>query len=92
MDLGLLVVSLYVTIDDWWEVKRPAVLLGPGRTVLLSESEVLTLAVLVQWLRWRSERDFWRYTCWGHPRPARCHRAEAAGEGTGEAPGPQFIR
>jgi hypothetical protein len=51
MDLGLLVVSLYVTIDDWWEEKRPAVIHGPGRTVLLSESEVLTLAVLVQWPR-----------------------------------------
>jgi hypothetical protein len=28
---------------------------------LLSESEVLTLAILAQWPRWRSERDFWRF-------------------------------
>jgi hypothetical protein len=28
---------------------------------LLSDSEVLTLAVLAQWPRFRSERDFWRF-------------------------------
>lgn len=33
----------------------------PGRPPLLLESEVLTLAVLSQWLRFRSERDFWRF-------------------------------
>ena len=34
---------------------------GPGRPAHLSESEVLTLAILAQWSRWRSERDFWRF-------------------------------
>ena len=33
----------------------------PGRPALLSESEVLTLAILAQWPRFRSERDFWRF-------------------------------
>lgn len=61
MNLELLLVSLYVTIDDWWGAKRPVASRGPGRPVLLAESEVLTLAVLAQWLRWRSERDFWRF-------------------------------
>lgn len=28
---------------------------------MLSDGEVLTLAILAQWLRWRSERDFWRF-------------------------------
>ncbi len=34
---------------------------GPGRPALLCGSEVLTLAILAQWPRWRSERDFWRF-------------------------------
>jgi hypothetical protein len=32
-----------------------------GRPTLLSESEVLTLAILAQWPRFHSERDFWRF-------------------------------
>jgi hypothetical protein len=28
---------------------------------LLSDAEVLTLAILAQWSRWRSERDFFRF-------------------------------
>jgi len=35
--------------------------LKPGRPALLSQSEILTLAILAQWPRFRSERDFWRY-------------------------------
>lgn len=34
---------------------------GPGGPALLSDSEVLTLAILSQWPRWRSERDSWRF-------------------------------
>ena len=33
----------------------------PGRPVALSNSEVVTLAILAQWPRFRSERDFWRF-------------------------------
>jgi bacteriorhodopsin len=32
-----------------------------GRPALLSHSEVITLAILAQWPRFRSERDFWRF-------------------------------
>jgi hypothetical protein len=32
-----------------------------GRPTLLSESEVLTLAIFAQWPRFRNERDFWRF-------------------------------
>lgn len=61
MNLEFLIVSLYVTIDDWWEAKRPASPRRPGRPVSLSQSEVLTLAILSQWNRWHSERDFWLF-------------------------------
>ena len=32
-----------------------------GRRAELADSEVLTLAILAQWPRFRSERDFWRF-------------------------------
>ncbi len=60
MDLDSFLVSLYVLVDDWRQ-PRPVAPRKPGRPVLLSESEVLTLAILAQWPRWHSERDFWRF-------------------------------
>ncbi len=60
MDLDSFLVYLYVLIDDWWKDRHPSPVIRPGRPVLLAESEVLTLAILTQWPRWRSERDFWR--------------------------------
>ncbi len=69
MDLDSLLVSLYVLVDDWWKADHPSsALRKPGRPVLLSESEVLTLAILAQWPRFRSERDFWRFAR-AHLRP-----------------------
>jgi len=62
MDLDSFLVSLYVLVDDWWKADHPSTALRkPGRPALLSESEVLTLAILAQWPRFRSERDFWRF-------------------------------
>src|SRR5215210_5663662 len=61
MDLDSFLVSLYVQIDDWWKANHPSTTPRPGRPALLSDSEVLTLAVLAQWPRWRSEHDFWRF-------------------------------
>jgi Transposase DDE domain len=62
MDLDSFLVSLYVLVDDWWQERHPpAVRKKPGRPALLAESEVLTLAILAQWPRFRSERDFWRF-------------------------------
>ena len=69
MDLDSFLVSLYVYIDEWWKALHPPN--GPrkpGRPALLSESEVLTLAILAQWPRFRSERDFWRFAS-SHLRP-----------------------
>lgn len=61
MDLESLLVSLYVLVDDWWREEHSQSLRRPGRPTSLSSSEVLTLAILSQWPRWRSERDFYRY-------------------------------
>ncbi len=61
MDLETFLVSLYVLIDDWWLAERMPPTRKPGRPPRLTDSEVLTLAVLAQWPRFRSERDFWRF-------------------------------
>src|ERR687898_3275532 len=69
MDLDSFLVSLYVLVDDWWKADHPlSAPRKPGRPALLSESEVLTLAILAQWPRFRSARDFWRFA-WAHLRP-----------------------
>ena len=68
MDLDSFLVSLYVQIDDWWKANHPSATRRPGRPALLSDSEVLTLAILAQWPRFRSERDFWRFAH-AHLRP-----------------------
>lgn len=61
MDLESLLVGLYVIIDDWWQENHPPTDAKPGHPNSISDGEILTLAVLSQWPRWRSERDFWRY-------------------------------
>jgi hypothetical protein len=68
MDLDSFLVSLYVRVDDWWKLDRTSRPPKPGRPALLTDSEVLTLAILAQWPRFRSERDFWRFASW-HLRP-----------------------
>ena len=68
MDLDSFLVSLYVQIDDWWKANHPSATRRPGRPALLSDPEVLTLAILAQWPRFRSERDFWRFAS-SHLRP-----------------------
>jgi Transposase DDE domain len=68
MDLDSFLVSLYVLVDDWWQAERARTKRGPGRPALLTDPEVLTLAILAQWPRFRSERDFWRFA-WAHLRP-----------------------
>jgi hypothetical protein len=69
VDLDSFLVSLYVLVDDRWKADHPSrAPRKPGRPALLSESEVLTLAILSQWPRFRSERDFWRFAS-SHLRP-----------------------
>ena len=61
MDLESLLVSLYVIVDEWWQRTHLPVPRKSGRPSTLSQSEILTLAILCQWPRFRSERDFWRF-------------------------------
>jgi hypothetical protein len=61
MDLDSFLVAVYVMVDEWWQTQETPGPRGPGRPVALSMSEVLTLALVAQWPRWRSERDFWRF-------------------------------
>jgi hypothetical protein len=68
MDLNSFLVSLYVLVDDWWHERHPYSPRKPGRPALLSDPEVLTLAIFAQWPRFRSERDFWRFAS-AHLRP-----------------------
>jgi hypothetical protein len=70
MDLDSFLVSLYVLVEDWWHEHHPSSVRKrkPGRPALLSDPEVITLAILAQWPRFRSERDFWRFAS-AHLRP-----------------------
>ena len=61
MDLDSFLVSLYGLVDDWWKLNRSSGPSETGRPALLTDPEVLTLAILAQWPRFRSERDFWRF-------------------------------
>jgi hypothetical protein len=61
MDLDSFLVSLYVLVDDWWQAGHGRAPRRPGRPALLTDPEVITLAILAQWPRFRSERDFWRF-------------------------------
>ena len=68
MDLDSFLVSLYVLVDDWWKLKHSSEPPRAGRPALLTDPEVITLAILAQWPRFRSERDFWRFAH-AHLRP-----------------------
>ncbi|MDQ3696325.1 MAG: hypothetical protein M3464_22315 [Chloroflexota bacterium] len=52
-------VELYLVVDEFCkEAAAPATRPGPAPS--LWPSEVLTLAIVGQWARFRSERDFYR--------------------------------
>jgi hypothetical protein len=61
MDLDSFLVSLYVLVEEWWKLDHASEQPKTGRPALLSDPEVITLAILAQWPRFRSERDFWRF-------------------------------
>ncbi|HEU0114230.1 MAG TPA: transposase [Thermomicrobiales bacterium] len=60
-------VELYVLADTYCKTALPPAR-HPGPAAALDRSEVVTLAVLGQWARFGSERDFWRYAD-AHLRP-----------------------
>ena len=68
LDLDSFLVSLYVLVDDWWKLEHSSEPPRAGRPALLTDPEVITLAILAQWPRFRSERDFWRFAH-AHLRP-----------------------
>ena len=68
LDLDSFLVSLYVLVDDWWKLEHSSEPPRVGRPALLTDPEVITLAILAQWPRFRSERDFWRFAH-AHLRP-----------------------
>lgn len=59
LDLDTFVTTLYVLVDDTVKLAPPP--LKPGPLANLSQSEVLTLALLAQWKRFPSERSFARF-------------------------------
>lgn len=59
MDPETFLVELYVLADTFCKTLPPEP--HPGPAPALAPSEVVTLAILSQWARFRSERDFWRY-------------------------------
>src|ERR671910_205852 len=55
-------ISSYESLEDWWKSTHDASdTPRMGRPSLISDPEVLTLAILAQWPRFRSERDFHRF-------------------------------
>jgi hypothetical protein len=61
LDYDTFLTLLYVTIDDFCRTHLPAAPTKTGPPPSLNRSEVLTLALLGRWARFRSERDFWRF-------------------------------
>lgn len=60
-DVETFLTLLYVTVDDFCKAHLPYRPKKPGQQPSLSVSEVITLALLGQWARFTSERDFYRW-------------------------------
>lgn len=62
LDPDTFLTTVYVTVDDLYQESFAALKpLRPGPKATLSDSEVLTLSLLAQWQKGRSERDFLRW-------------------------------
>lgn len=65
MDLETFCTTVYVLVDDWYKAEiAPQKARRPGPAVEMSDSEVMTVAVLGQWRKgvaWQSERSLVRY-------------------------------
>src|SRR5215212_5184639 len=59
LDVDTFLTALYVIVDDFCQSHRPKK--RPGPKASLSESEVLTLAILARFSRFASERAFYLY-------------------------------
>lgn len=64
MDLETFMTTVYVLVDDWYKQHVAALKPKVGSPAQMSDSEVLTLAVVGQWrvgVPWQSERGLVRY-------------------------------
>ena len=68
IDTDTFLTTLYVMVDDFTKLHLPEPA-RPGPPPSLATSEVITLALLAQWQRFASERDFYRFAD-RHLRPA----------------------
>ena len=60
VDMDTFLTVPYVMADDFCK-RQPQRLRTPGPKASLTESEAITLVIFSQWVRFRSERDFYRY-------------------------------
>jgi hypothetical protein len=64
LDLDTFLTALDTAVDDLYAARvAPAVAHRPGPKPVLSDSEVLTLAVCAEWGPWDAERAFYRHAC-----------------------------
>jgi hypothetical protein len=61
MDLDTFLTILYVMVDDFCQSDLGQDQPKPGPQTSLSQSEVITLAMVGQWVHFKSERAFYRY-------------------------------
>jgi hypothetical protein len=63
IDVDTFLTTLYVTVDEYDKAHPPPsrTPVPPGPAASLSRSEVVTLALFAQWVRFDSERAFYRY-------------------------------
>ena len=60
VDTDTFLTTLYVMVEDFCKARLPQ-RRRPGPKALLSQGEVVTLAIFSQWTRFESERSFYRY-------------------------------
>ena len=62
LDLDTFLTAVYTIVDDLYRERLAAAMRHrPGPAPILSDSEVLTLAICAEWGTWDSERAFWRF-------------------------------
>ena len=64
MDLETFIIIVYVWVDEWYQQEIASLKQKRGRPPKMSDSEILTLALVSQWrvgVPWQSERGFIRY-------------------------------
>jgi hypothetical protein len=78
IDMDTFLTTLYVTVDNFCQSHLLPEKARPGPRASLSPSEVVTLALLAQWARFASERDFYRFarSRLGDAFPTLPHRAQ----------------